>query len=118
MDRFLQLLDQNFDGRGAIVLVLLQRVKHRGYGVSDNEYILGVISIGAPVFDRSGHVIAALSITGPNSRITQEVLPQAVGSARLHAEGQWRQRQCRRQGTRRRAALVPTSTPKTKVPPR
>jgi DNA-binding IclR family transcriptional regulator len=56
----------------------LERVKHRGYGVSDNEYILGVISIGAPVFDRSGHVIAALSITGPNSRITQEQLPRYV----------------------------------------
>jgi DNA-binding IclR family transcriptional regulator len=56
----------------------LERVRRRGYGVSDNEYILGVISIGAPVFDRSGHVIAALSITGPNSRITQETLPRHV----------------------------------------
>lgn len=56
----------------------LQRVRRRGYGVSENEYVMGVISIGAPVFDRTGQAIASLSITGPSARISQDTLARHV----------------------------------------
>lgn len=45
-------------------------IRKRGYAVSKNEYLIGVTSIGAPVFDGYGRVIAAVSVTGPLSRLT------------------------------------------------
>jgi IclR family transcriptional regulator, acetate operon repressor len=50
----------------------LDAVAERGYAVDDLENELGVGCVGAPVLDRLGTVVAAMSITGPASRI----LPQ------------------------------------------
>src|SRR5216683_140563 len=52
----------------------LAEVRERGYAISDSENAEGVASVGAPVFDGSGHVIAALCLGGPTSRVTPEWL--------------------------------------------
>jgi DNA-binding IclR family transcriptional regulator len=62
----------------------LNRIRSRGYSVSIGEYILGVTSIGSPVFDDRGRVFAALSVTGPDLRITNERCQQ-IGAAVVEA---------------------------------
>jgi DNA-binding IclR family transcriptional regulator len=52
----------------------LAEVRDRGYATSSCENAEGVASVGAPVFDGSGHVIAALCLGGPTSRVTPEWL--------------------------------------------
>lgn len=47
----------------------LLKVRSQGYAVDDEEFEYGLKCIGAPIHDRSGHVIAAVSIAGPSSRL-------------------------------------------------
>ncbi len=41
----------------------LERVRERGYAIDDREHNEHLFCIGAPIFDSSGHVIAALSVS-------------------------------------------------------
>ncbi len=54
----------------------LADIRRRGYAVDDRENDEDVRCIAAPVCDHTGKVIAALSISGPASRITKERLPE------------------------------------------
>jgi DNA-binding IclR family transcriptional regulator len=53
----------------------LDRVRRRGYAIDDEEVEEGVRCIGAPILSGSGHPMAAVSISGPTSRITQLCVP-------------------------------------------
>lgn len=50
----------------------LDRVRTRGLAMDDEEFQDGLRCIGAPVCDRTGRAVAAISIAGPRSRITQD----------------------------------------------
>lgn len=54
----------------------LDRVRTQGYAESIEEAEKGVTSVGAPVFDFQGQVIAGLSVAGPSTRLTRERLPE------------------------------------------
>ncbi len=53
----------------------LDRVRRRGYAIDDEEVEEGVRCIGAPILNEMGHPMAAVSISGPTSRITQQSVP-------------------------------------------
>ena len=53
----------------------LGEVRADGYAVDDEETFAGVRCIAAPIHDHRQQVIAALGISGPTTRITQEQLP-------------------------------------------
>ena len=50
----------------------LQEVKKNGYAIDDEENEMGVKCVGAPIFNMSGDVVAAISVTGPVTRITND----------------------------------------------
>jgi len=52
----------------------LDKVRRAGYAVSAGERIIGATAVSVPVWDRSGRVVAAVSVLGPESRLTPEVL--------------------------------------------
>ncbi|MCG8402180.1 MAG: IclR family transcriptional regulator [Firmicutes bacterium] len=56
----------------------LTAVKKRGYAVDIEEYIPGIICVAAPILNRQGKAIAAISIAGPGLRISEEKVA-AVG---------------------------------------
>jgi DNA-binding IclR family transcriptional regulator len=58
-----------------LLLKALERVRRRGYAIDDEEIELGVRCIGAPIFNENRRAIAAVSISGPSSRITAQRLP-------------------------------------------
>jgi DNA-binding IclR family transcriptional regulator len=53
----------------------LDRVRRRGYAIDDEEVECGVRCVGAPILNESGRPVAAVSVSGPSSRITQQSVP-------------------------------------------
>lgn len=47
----------------------LDDVREKGYAIDREELELGLTCIGAPILDHSGHAIAAISLSGPKSRM-------------------------------------------------
>jgi DNA-binding IclR family transcriptional regulator len=52
----------------------LAEVRKQGYAVSRGEQADGVASISAPIFAASGHVMAAVSILGPSTRMSDDAM--------------------------------------------
>jgi DNA-binding IclR family transcriptional regulator len=56
----------------------LEKVRSQGFAVNTEEMVEGVRAIAAPVYNHAGRVIAALSITGPSSRLSPERICRLV----------------------------------------
>jgi IclR family acetate operon transcriptional repressor len=56
----------------ALLRTDLERARAMGYAVDDEEHAVGLRCIAAPVFDETGDVVAAVSVSGPMARIVDE----------------------------------------------
>lgn len=56
----------------------LRKVQEEGYALDDEEGIVGIRCIAAPVNDYSNRCVAALSISGMSVEITDERIPELV----------------------------------------
>lgn len=56
----------------AVLEEVLAEVREQGYALNVDEFIIGVASVSVPVFDRSGRVLAALTMHGPLLRVSAE----------------------------------------------
>jgi len=72
--RFVRYTPKTLTSREAL-LKALERVRRRGYAIDDEEIELGVRCIGAPIFNENHLAIAAVSVSGPSSRITVQSVP-------------------------------------------
>lgn len=67
------------------LLDALRDIRARGYAISDGDVTPGIAAIGAPVFDHSGRVCAAVSISGLREAIlgadAERVVELVVGGA-------------------------------------
>lgn len=52
----------------------LQEIRERGYAISYEEREPGASAVAAPIYDRSGKIAAALSLSGPVSRLSPQKL--------------------------------------------
>lgn len=52
----------------------LDKVRKQGYAINDEELVVGLRSIAAPVLDAEGHVIAAVNISVPAARVSRQEL--------------------------------------------
>jgi IclR family KDG regulon transcriptional repressor len=53
----------------------LAEVRRRGYAVSDNERVRWTRAVSAPVRDKSGGVVAALTVAAPAQRLARTQIP-------------------------------------------
>ena len=87
----------------------LRAVRRRGYAVADEELEPGLVAIAAPVRDAAGHVVAALSVSGPIVRLTAErITPRSPRLLVRAAAGLSRR-------TRPRQPTPPTDQPRTRA---
>ena len=63
----------------------LARVRDRGWALDDQEREIGVRCVAAPIRDRGGQVIAALSMSAPADRLSDAVQEQASGAVMASA---------------------------------
>lgn len=54
----------------------LEEIRRDGFATSVEERELGAAAVAAPIFDRSGRLAAALSVSGPSNRFTVDVMRQ------------------------------------------
>lgn len=64
----------------------LETVRKLGYSIDDEESVLGVRCLGAPIFNAKKEPIAGLSISGPTARVTDATLPEFAAAIRAAAE--------------------------------
>jgi DNA-binding IclR family transcriptional regulator len=50
------------------LLIELARIRDRGYAIDDQELVMGVFCVGAPILDRLGRPVGAMSISGPSPK--------------------------------------------------
>lgn len=70
----------------AAVLAELARVAEQGYALNDQEQVLGVRGVAAPVRNHRGAVVAALSVAAPTARLTRELIPRYAQWVRTAAD--------------------------------
>lgn len=46
--------------------------KSRGYAIDDEENEVGIRCVGAPIFDYGNNIVAAISLSGPVSRVSKD----------------------------------------------
>lgn len=57
----------------------LNEIRKRGYSIDNSEHQIWVRCVAAPIRNSSGQVFAAVSVTGPADRITEERVHQLSG---------------------------------------
>lgn len=54
----------------------LDQIRQKGYAVSRGEWIIDASGTAAPIFDQRGQITAAISISGPGQRFTDEKIKE------------------------------------------
>lgn len=57
-------------------LAQLEFIRKQGFATSVEEREVGAAAVSAPIFNRKGKVVAALSVSGPSNRLTQEKMQE------------------------------------------
>lgn len=65
----------------------LARVRDRGYAVDDQEHLDGVRCVACPVRNHEGKVIAAVSVSGPSFRLTDDRIENVKAAVQRMAAG-------------------------------
>jgi IclR family KDG regulon transcriptional repressor len=73
------------------LLMHLKMIKEQGFAVDDEENEEGIRCVGAPVFDYTGKVIGAISVSGPTVTVIPEKVEQiaenVIECAKKYLEG-------------------------------
>ena len=64
----------------------LHKVQRQGYAVSKGEWVLEASGVAAPIFDQFGRIAAALTISGPSQRFTEEKIHEIATLVKPAAE--------------------------------
>ncbi len=56
----------------------IELVKKNGYALDQGETVVDMTSVAAPIFDRDGHVVAAISVSAEKDRFTADILRQTI----------------------------------------
>ncbi len=62
-------------------------IRQQGYAIDDGEMEEGVFAVAAPIYNRQGTMVAAVSVPSPTSRMTPERIPDIVQALREAAKG-------------------------------
>lgn len=64
----------------------IRKIRENGYAVDDEERVLGVKCVAAPIFDSNKEVIGAIGISGMNQNMTDEKIKRHAAKIKAIAE--------------------------------
>lgn len=64
----------------------LDRIKSNGYAIDREEFEIGLICVGIPIFNQKNEVVASLSASGPANRFKEEEVTNYVATLRKGAD--------------------------------
>ena len=70
------------------LLAELELIRRRGYALDEEENMIGVRCVSAPIFDSLGTVLAAVSVSGPAQRIAEHIAQGEIASHVMNAARQ------------------------------
>ena len=56
----------------------MEEVREKGYAIDNEEREVGLFCVGAPIFNKEGKAIAAISISGPKARVFDDRFEEKV----------------------------------------
>ena len=62
----------------SLFLQTLKKIRQQGVAYNQEELFVGRACVAAPIFDHTGNVVAAMSVSGPTTRMPLESLAPAV----------------------------------------
>ena len=77
--------EQTITGRAELEADLAA-VRAQGYAITDSELEPGLVAVAAPVHRDAGTVVAALSVSGPATRLTPAALPSVAAQCVAQAD--------------------------------
>src|SRR6185437_13736290 len=78
--------DQTITSR-AVLEAELAAVRERGFAVIDGELEPGLVAVAAPIHRDGGAVVAALSVSGPGTRLTPPRIADVAAACVAQARG-------------------------------
>lgn len=66
----------------------LKKVRQRGFATNDEEFVVGLRTVAAPIRDRSGRAVAAIGVSGPVVSISRDRMLNELGPAVRAAAGE------------------------------
>jgi DNA-binding IclR family transcriptional regulator len=79
------------DGTHNITSSDLEMIRRQGYAVADELLEPGFVAVGAPVFNHHGEAVAAISLSGPKTRLESGCIPETARAV-VRAAGRISQR--------------------------
>ncbi len=70
--------NREYPQRSGAVERTLSLVRNKGYAIDDEENERGIRCVAAPLYNKAGKAIAAISISGPAFRITKKVIQEKL----------------------------------------
>lgn len=64
----------------------LEAIRRQGYAVDNEEYLIGVRCIAAPLVGRDGQAVAAVSVSGPTARLSSDRVESVARQVRDTAQ--------------------------------
>ncbi len=56
----------------AVLRLHCEQIRKQGYALDLDEIYVGIRCVGVPIFDRPGHVMAAIWVSGPSKRLPED----------------------------------------------
>ncbi len=63
----------------------LKEIREKGYSIDDEEQEIGLTCVAAPILDRNKNVVAAISLSGPTSRVNSRDFEEIVSQVKKTA---------------------------------
>ncbi len=63
----------------------LAQIREQGYAVDNEESVIGLRCVAAPIFDDRNRVVAAISASGPAAEFSETTIPELLRAIRKTA---------------------------------